>query len=67
MISQESCQRQYRRFATRYLQILSQTEPTTVPATDVEPANMAHSDNILAINYQIDSLGATCMSRTSQN
>jgi hypothetical protein len=58
MISQESCQRQCRRFATRYLQILSQAKPTTVPATDVERANMAHSDNILAINYQIDSPNA---------
>ena len=38
-----------------------------MPGTDVEPANMAHSDKFFAINYQIDTPSAMCMNRTSQN
>ena len=41
-----------------HLQNLLQAVSTAAAVTDVKSANMAHSDNILAINYQIDSSNA---------
>ena len=50
-----------------HLQNLLQGVPTAVAVTDVKTSKMAHSDNILVINYQIDNPNFMCINRTSQN
>ena len=67
MLSQESCQRQCWRFVARHLQNLSQGRSATGRDRDVQPAKMAHSDNILAINYQIDSPSVMLMNRAPES
>ncbi len=54
MLSQDSCQRQCRWVVARQVMV-----------GDVKSAKMAHSDSILAITYQIDSLGAMRINKTS--